>query len=84
MWETLEVVVHYMTKPVEYFILFVPGVDDVAEIWGQGSVVCGTSGFRVWIRLWEVIGRFSGSSEHLSGLVRAVHHLHLKQKSDDY
>ena len=33
----------------------VPGIDNVAEIWGQGSPVCHTGSFWVWVWLGEVV-----------------------------
>lgn len=72
-----------MTAYVRVF-LEVPGVDDVAEIWRQGSVVGGSGRFRVGVRLWEVVGQLSRPGEHLSVLIGTVHDLDLHTASNTF
>lgn len=54
-----------------------PSIDDIAKVRGQSSVVGGTCCLGVAVRFGEVIRGLSRSSEHLTWLIRTIHHFNL-------
>lgn len=62
---------------------FLPGIDDVTEVWRQGAVVGHPRRLRVGVRLREVVGQLPRPGEHLSTLIRSIDHFNLNGTRTD-
>lgn len=54
-----------------------PGIDNVAEVRWQGSVVSNAGCLWIWVRFGEIIRQLSWPGEHLATLIRTIHYLNL-------
>lgn len=59
-----------------------PGIDDVAEVWRQRSVVGDSGGLGVRVWLGEIVGQLPGPGEHLTALIGTVHNFNLCTTQD--
>lgn len=60
-----------------YLSKVLPGIDDVAEVWRQGSIVGSSCCLGVGVGLWEMVRQLSWPSEHLPIVIRTIHYLKL-------
>lgn len=57
----------------------IPGIDDVAEIRWEGSVVGRSCSLWVRVGLGEIIRQLSRSCEHLARIIRTIYHFNLRK-----